>query len=730
MAKIKSFFISVGRWFKNHAPTRRRIIQVYAALLTNANLKGFAEGQIYTGNTKKLCTPGLNCYSCPGAVVACPLGALQNSLGSSGTTTPYYILGIIALLGLALGRAICGFLCPFGFFQELLYKIRTPKVKKNAYTRLLSYLKYLLLIVLVIAVPLIYQNVPGFCKYVCPAGTFGGAGGLLANSVNADLYGMLGYLFSWKFVLLVVCIVASIFIFRAFCRFICPLGAIYGFFNRIALLGVKLDKSQCIDCGACISHCKMDIKHVGDHECINCGECIKVCPTKAISWKGSKIFLKATSVSVSAANGPQEELKPLNVYLTNGTTVNTEISADNNATVNTEESSANLPQTDETAATEPENVQSDRQAENNSAPAQSKFKEAWKKLNKRAFIMEAVAWVLASAVLISALVYYNTLPSAVAKAGVKLENFTATTYDTAYEGDYTLYDAEHERTTVIVFWSSRNEASLNYLSTLGEVYEEIKAESDLVVVHISNSDSQETVQNIINTHGLNSYEIPFLQDTAELNLYAACGGDGAFPHIAFVNIHSELYSKHAGQLTAEEIKAELTVMGDNTIYIEGDRLFDFTVNTYKSGYKEETFSSQSALGKVFVINFWYVSCGPCVEELPYFNEVLEEYGDEVVMIAIHANNGEKPQPFIDGDASTTKSPGKTSWSDWGIIFGQDTGPHGKEYWYTKLGGKGSYPITIIVDAEGYISSVVQGPIINGHKDALRPAINKAMGLTD
>ena len=213
MGKIKNFFFSIGRWFKNHAPTRRRIIQVYAALLTNANLKGFVEGQIYQNTadikavTKNLCTPGLNCYSCPGAVAACPLGSLQNSLGSSGTTTPYYILGILALLCISLARTICGFLCPFGFFQELLYKIKTPKVKKSAFTRLLSYLKYLLLIVLVIAVPLIYHNVPAFCKYICPAGTFEGSVGLLSNENNADFYSMLGYLFSWKFVLLILCIV-------------------------------------------------------------------------------------------------------------------------------------------------------------------------------------------------------------------------------------------------------------------------------------------------------------------------------------------------------------------------------------------------------------------------------------------------------------------------------------------------------------------------------------------
>ncbi|MDE5728648.1 MAG: hypothetical protein K2I20_00535, partial [Clostridia bacterium] len=100
MAKVKNFFSKVGLWFKNHAPSKRRIIQVYAALLTNANIKGFVTGRIYRGATKNLCTPGLNCYSCPGAVGACPLGALQDSRAKSDTSFPYYILGILGLLGL------------------------------------------------------------------------------------------------------------------------------------------------------------------------------------------------------------------------------------------------------------------------------------------------------------------------------------------------------------------------------------------------------------------------------------------------------------------------------------------------------------------------------------------------------------------------------------------------------------------------------------------------------
>lgn len=303
---MKKFFTKIKNWFVDHKPSKRRIIQLYAALLYNANIKGFFNGQIYKGPTKNLCVPGINCYSCPGAVGSCPLGALQNALSASDTRLPAYIFGIVILFGLLLGRTICGFLCPIGLGQDLLYKIKTPKLKKNKVTYALSYLKYVLLIALVVIVPLVFA-VPGFCEFICPAGTFEGGFGLLSNQANEGLLAILGPLFTWKFTVLVLVAVGSIFIFRIFCRFLCPLGALYGFFCRIAMLGVKLDKNKCTDCGLCISVCKMDIKRVGDHECIHCGACISVCPTKAITWKGSQFFVRENNVDMPA----DTEIKPI-----------------------------------------------------------------------------------------------------------------------------------------------------------------------------------------------------------------------------------------------------------------------------------------------------------------------------------------------------------------------------------------------------------------------------------
>ncbi len=298
-------------WCKKHLPTKRRWIQLYAALLFNAHLKGFGNGQIYKGSLKNICTPGLNCYSCPGASGACPLGSLQNSLSESGHTLPFYVFGVIALYGLLFGRWICGFLCPFGLIQELLHKIPTPKLKKSKVTRVLSWFKYVVLAVFVFILPLMYMfrdfPLPAFCKYICPAGTLEGAMGLLSNKVNDSMFGMLGPLFTWKFLLMVSIIVTCVFIFRMFCRFICPLGALYGLFNKFALVGVKLEKDKCTDCGLCVSKCQMDIRHVGDHECINCGECISVCPTKAIQWKGSKWVLPENEIPDTTGMNAEEE---------------------------------------------------------------------------------------------------------------------------------------------------------------------------------------------------------------------------------------------------------------------------------------------------------------------------------------------------------------------------------------------------------------------------------------
>lgn len=261
---------------------KRRITQVVSALLYNCNIKGFTNGTLYKGPTKGMCVPGLNCYSCPGAIAACPLGSVQTALASSPYKAPYYALGLVLLFGALLGRTVCGFLCPFGLLQELLYRLPAPKVKKSKWTRRLTWVKYVVLTVFVVIIP-IAAAVPGFCKYICPVGTLEGGIPLLIR--NEELRSYAGWLFSWKGLVLALCVVGAVFCYRSFCRFLCPLGAFYSLFNGIAVVRPHVDKDRCSGCGTCTTCCKMDVKRIGDRECISCMDCRHRCPHGAVSLR-------------------------------------------------------------------------------------------------------------------------------------------------------------------------------------------------------------------------------------------------------------------------------------------------------------------------------------------------------------------------------------------------------------------------------------------------------------
>ena len=214
-------------------------IQAAATLLTNPHIPNFFQGKIYQGKAKTVCVPGLNCYSCPAATGACPIGAFQAVVGSSKFKFSYYITGFLILLGVTLGRFICGFLCPFGWFQDLLHKIPGKKFS-TARLKPLRYLKYIILAVFVILLPMFATNSigmgdPFFCKYICPI---------------------------------------TIFLKPA---------------SYFALLRVKNNVEKCVSCGKCKSVCPMDVDVPNNSrnrrngtECIVCFRCIEECPEKSL----------------------------------------------------------------------------------------------------------------------------------------------------------------------------------------------------------------------------------------------------------------------------------------------------------------------------------------------------------------------------------------------------------------------------------------------------------------
>ena len=274
---------------KNFLARFRGWIQAAATLLTNIHIPNLLKGKIYQGNVKTMCVPGLNCYSCPAATGACPIGAFQAVVGSSKFKFTYYITGFFILLGVLLGRFICGFLCPFGWFQDLLHKIPGKKLS-SAKLKPLRYLKYVILVVFVILLPAFVTNSlgmgdPFFCKYICPQGVLEGA--IPLALANSGIRAALGHLFTFKFTILALFIILSILFYRPFCKWICPLGAIYSLFNKVSFLKIQVDHEKCVGCQKCSRVCKMDVNVVDtpNHpECIRCGECMKACPTDAICY--------------------------------------------------------------------------------------------------------------------------------------------------------------------------------------------------------------------------------------------------------------------------------------------------------------------------------------------------------------------------------------------------------------------------------------------------------------
>jgi polyferredoxin len=259
----------------------RRICQVFSAALANSYWPSLATKMIYQGPLKGFCAPLLNCYACPLALFACPIGTIQHFVGYGAYHISLYTIGILGGVGSAIGKMPCGWICPFGFFQELLFKIRTRKFSLPRWT---TYGKYAVLGILVFIIPFLTKE-PWFCK-LCSAGGLEGAIPMLL--LDGSLWQLLGALFALKMVILGLFLVAMVFIKRPFCRIACPLGAIFSFFNRISIFRLSVNQQKCIQCDKCYRVCPMDIKvyeNPNDKECIRCLECKRVCDVGAISYE-------------------------------------------------------------------------------------------------------------------------------------------------------------------------------------------------------------------------------------------------------------------------------------------------------------------------------------------------------------------------------------------------------------------------------------------------------------
>jgi len=277
----------------------RRWVQAAAALGFNAYLPNWLKGEIFQGGIKGTCLPILNCYSCPSAIGACPVGALQNfmaalrfNLSVAVHQFGFYVIGFLGAVGSLVGRIPCGWLCPFGLIQELVHKIPSPKLR---IPHGLTYTRYVITALFVFALPLLLVDEYGygqtwFCKWICPDGTL--IAGIPLSALNSGIRAQLAFMFKWKMAVLVLFLAWMVLSMRPFCRTACPLGAIFGLFNKVSVFRMTIDEGTCTSCGKCAKSCPLDIEvHTKPNspDCIRCLKCVDSCAMGSIGYE----FLRA-----------------------------------------------------------------------------------------------------------------------------------------------------------------------------------------------------------------------------------------------------------------------------------------------------------------------------------------------------------------------------------------------------------------------------------------------------
>ncbi len=281
----------------------RTVVQIISAFIANCRLWITPESPIYKGPLKHVCFPGLNCYSCPATPWACPLGALQSvfaslkaNLYAGKINLGLYVMGSLGVVASLIGRMPCAWFCPFGLIQDLLFKVRLPKVK---FWQPLAVGRYVMLFLMVIILPIFISDQFGFgqtwfCKYVCPVGTL--EAGLPLLVLSPDLRSLVGMLFFNKMGIMLMFLGWSMVTRRPFCRSTCPLGLLLGFFNRVSWLRLRFDSNTCVNCYACELICPTGVMFatgqddINSNKCIRCFRCYSACPGGAVTVEFSSLM--------------------------------------------------------------------------------------------------------------------------------------------------------------------------------------------------------------------------------------------------------------------------------------------------------------------------------------------------------------------------------------------------------------------------------------------------------
>jgi len=186
----------------------------------------------------------------------------------------------LAVIG---NKIICGWACPFGSIQELLYIIPVfKKIKKKKLPFwLANSIRSGLFIIMLLLLFAVVGNKKGFVIY---------------HYLNP--FNLFNFDFDYASIIITLILVSgfSLFVYRPFCQLICPFGLVSWIFEKISVFKIRIDYQKCTNCGACVNACPSQAaygilkKKKMTADCFSCARCLSVCPVDAITYKS--IFKK------------------------------------------------------------------------------------------------------------------------------------------------------------------------------------------------------------------------------------------------------------------------------------------------------------------------------------------------------------------------------------------------------------------------------------------------------
>jgi len=224
---------------------------------------------------------------------------------------PWVPLASILIIGIIIGRLLCGWACPFGFIQDLLSRLSKEKIRisqqnHNKYIKIkFVFLGITLFVSFILALSLhldannelkraLGSFAEGIFYTISPNETFfGDLPSLLTQISTGSLnLNISNYLLYFNLIFLIFILIGAFKIPRFWCRYLCPLGGFLGLIAKCSLLGIRRDLTKCDRCMKCVKVCPMQIKILElpwekftDTECTLCVECIEECPNDALKLK-------------------------------------------------------------------------------------------------------------------------------------------------------------------------------------------------------------------------------------------------------------------------------------------------------------------------------------------------------------------------------------------------------------------------------------------------------------